>query len=145
MSKFFWLFLVFPAFLFAEEQDAGGLLQIDVVVKVVSAESEELWSLDLTKFTISERAINLNLKGFDGELSATMTPVVINNNLILLKTSSVVTSLETGQIIKVSEKELVAGFDEVIIFHPIGHLKNIPNVIIELIIKKINGVNVENK
>lgn len=144
MNKFFFFFLVFPALLFAGEQDVSGLLQVDVVVKVIDAKSKELWSLDLTKFTISERAINLNLKGFDGELSATMTPVVINNDLILLKTSSVVKSLESGKIIKVSEKELVAGFDESIIFYPIGNLENIPNVIVELIIKKINGVNIEN-
>ncbi len=144
MNKFFLFFFVFPALLFAQEQDVSGLLQVDVVVKVLSAKSEELWSLDLTKFTISERAINLNLKGFDGELSATMTPVVINNNLILLKTSSVVKSLESGKIIKVSEKELVTGFNEVIIFYPIGNLENIPNVIMELTIKKINGVNIGN-
>lgn len=145
MNRFFLFLFVFPSLLFAQEQDVSGLLQVDVVVKVISEKSEELWSLNLTKFTISERAVNLNLKGFDGELSATMTPVVINNNLILLKTSSTVKSLESGEIIQVSEKELVTGFDEIIIFYPIGKLHNIPNVIMELIIKRINGVDIENK
>ncbi|QEN03580.1 hypothetical protein EW093_02320 [Thiospirochaeta perfilievii] len=145
MNKFFWLFLVFPVFLFAETNGMEGLLQIDVVVKVISGESEELWSLDLTKYTISERAISINLKGFDGELLATVTPVEINSELVLLKTSSIIKSLDTGEIIKASHKELVAGFNEKIIFYPIGNLENIPNVIMELEIKKILGVDIENK
>lgn len=144
MNRFFLFFFLVPVFIFSDERECSELLQVDVVVKVVSAESEELWSLDLTKFTISERAISLNLKGFDGELSATMIPVVINSDVILLKTASVVKSLETGDIIQMSEKELVTGFNEVIIFYPIGNPKNIPNVIMELKINRVDGVDVEN-
>lgn len=143
MNKFLLLLLVLPTYLFSGEQAANGLLQIDVVIKIVSSESEELWSLDLKKFTVSERAVSINLKGFDGELYATMTPIVLNNDLILLKTSSVVKSIEDGKIIKVSERDLVASFNESITFYPIGNLENIPNIIMELKIKRFYGVNVE--
>lgn len=140
MSKSFTLlFLLLPALVFSEEQDVSGLIQIDVVVKVVSQNSEELWSVDLKKYTISNRSISINLKGFDGELIATMTPVLIDNNTVLLKAISSVRSLETDQIIKESRIELKTGFREKIILYPIGNIKNAPNVIMELNIIKHSG------
>lgn len=141
MSKSIALILCFlPALVFSREPEALGLLQIDVVVKVVSVELEELWSVDLTKYTISDRSISIYLKGFDGELTATLTPVLISKNSLLLKTSSIVKSLETNKIIKESSMQLVAEFGEKIIFYPIGNINNAPNVILELNITKHNGV-----
>lgn len=133
------LFLI-PMLLFSEEKKNLEVYQIDVVVKVLSMEYEELWSVNLKKYTISGRSISLNLKGFDGELKATMTPVSIDSQTLLLKATSSVKSLETNLIIKQSTIELTTGFDEKIILFPIGNIKDTPNVILELNIIKLNGV-----
>ncbi len=144
MNKFFIIFLVFPTVLFGQEKGIKGLLKVDVVVKVISEESEELWSFSTKKYTVSQRSVSINLKGFDGELIATLNPVVVNDDLLLLKTSSIVKNLDTGSIIKASEKDLLSGFNEEIVFYPIGNLENVPNVILILNITKFGGVDAEN-
>lgn len=143
MSKAFVFILLFlPALLFSEEQKKSGVLQIDVIVKVVSPSSEELWSVDLRRYTVSGRSISVNLKGFDGELKATMTPIITDDDTIILIAKSQVKSVGDEKIINESEIELKTKFNEEIILYPIGNIKNVPNVILELNITKFNGVGV---
>lgn len=143
MSKFYTLILLLiPSFIFSLDNDVTGLLQIDVIVKVISAESEELWSVDVTKYTINNRSISLNLKGFDAELIAIMTPVLVGNDSVILRAEATVKNLETKKILHVSEMDLTVKFDEKVILYPIGNLKNAPNVIMELNITKHNGVDI---
>lgn len=136
----FILLLSIPSLIFCVEEDKG-VLQINTVIKVVSSASEVLWSETITKYTINNRSISINLKGFDGDLYATLTPVVLKNNFLLLKTTCVVKSLETDSIIMDSENDVVVNFDEIITFYPIGNKENAPNIIMELSIKKLNGDN----
>jgi len=128
--------LLIPSTIFTQEKDSLGVIQIDVTVKVISAESVELWSEKLRKYTISNRSISLNLKGFDGELTAIMTPVLLDDENVHLTAKSVVKSLENNYIINESEIDLTIKLNEYIILYPIGNIENIPNVVIEL---KINN------
>jgi hypothetical protein len=133
------LLLLLPISLYSNDQGAQGLLQIDVAVKVVSADSVELWSVDFKKYTISGRSISINLHGFDGELKATLLPIINENGSMVLETSSVVKSLDSEKIIQESFMRLQAEFGEKLLLYPIGNLENVPNVIMELSITKHNG------
>lgn len=140
MNKIYTLLLLFiPVGLFSQVDIMGGLLQIDVTVKVLSADSEELWSVDVTKYTVSERSIGLHLQGFDGDLYAEMTPIIIDTNSLLLQTACIVKSLESGNVIVESEKELLANFSDEIILYPIGNRENSPKVIMIMYINKQSG------
>lgn len=141
MSKYLWIFiLLLPSFLYGEDKVTSGILRIDVTVKVVNVDSEELWSVDFVKYTISNRGISINLKGFDGDLTATLNPVVIDDEKLRLETSCIIISLENKTTILESEKELLASFDEVVLFFPIGGKDDEPTVIMELKISKQGGV-----
>lgn len=136
----FVLLILFPVHIFSQITSAGGVLQVDVTVKVISKEDTELWSVDLTKYTVSERSIGLHLQGFDGDLFAEMTPVVLDSESLILQTSCVVKSLESGDVIVESDKELVAQFNNDIILYPVGAREESLEVVMIMNIHKYSGV-----
>ncbi|MGL1892658.1 MAG: hypothetical protein OCD02_13595 [Spirochaetaceae bacterium] len=139
IKSFYLLLFIFPSIIWAGDFDVSGLLQIDVKIKIVDSDANELWSVDLTKYTISNRSISISLNGYDGNLTATLNPIVMDKKNILLQTSCIVTSLETEDIIQSSSKEIVTSFNKDILFFPLGDTDVNPKVIMELKLIKHNG------
>ncbi|OQY40486.1 MAG: hypothetical protein B6229_01670 [Spirochaetaceae bacterium 4572_7] len=140
MSKnIIFIYIFFSAVLWGEDVLPSGILQVDIDVTVSTTESDDDWSVQLVKYTVSERSISINLKGFDGELVATLTPTVIDNELLLLKTSSEIKSIDNGAVIMLNQKELISHFNEKILFFPIGSRDIDPIVVMELVITKFTG------
>ena len=134
-----YLFLFFSSILWGEEVSPYGILQVDVGITVSSDNSTNDWSTQITKYTVSERSISINLKGFDGELIATLTPKVIDGELLLLKATCEIKNVDNGDIISITRKELISHFDEKILFFPIGNSGIDPIVVMELVITKFDG------
>lgn len=141
MSRSF-LFLFFSIIcvsLFSNELDIEELIEIDVLVTVESENKSDIISVDVTKYTVNNRSVNIKLKGYDGELLAYLTPKILPDNNVELIAMCEVKNL-SGKLIKVSDKVLVAGMDEKIMFYPLGGTKIEPRVIMELTLKRFGGI-----
>ncbi len=133
MSKFVYLyfFVLLPTLVFSQDRNNSGVLNIDTTVQVVNSHKEVLWSYHFVKYTVS---INIYLKAFDGEVIATLTPTLLEDEKILLQTSCIIRSLEDKKIIQESSTELITTFNEEILLFPIGGRDNKPTIVIVLIV-----------
>lgn len=132
------LFLI-PFPLLSNEIDIKELIEIDVLVKVENSENSDIFTVDVTKYTISNRSVNIKLKGYDGELFAYITPILQDNEKVELYAKCEVKSLE-GEVIKVSDNRIETDFDEKIMFYPLGSNGIQPRVIMELTLKRFIGI-----
>lgn len=135
----FILLSFFSMLIYSNEIGIEELIEIDVLVTVESDNKSDIISVDVTKYTVNNRSVNIKLKGYDGELLAYLTPKILPNNQVELVAMCEVKNL-SGKLIKVSDKVLITGLDEKIMFYPLGGIKVEPRVIMELTLKKFGGI-----
>lgn len=126
------------ASLWSNEISIEELIEIDVVVSV-EVKGDKVLNVDLTKYTVDGKSVNIKLKGYDGVINAKLTPVVLDEGQLELTAGCEIRNFD-GTLINKRDKVLKTNYDKKIIFYPLGGLNSEPKVLMELTIKKFAGL-----
>lgn len=140
MSRYIIFFLLtLPSLLFSNEIDIEKIIEIDVLVSIEGLSPEDSLKVDLTKYTVDGKGVNIKLMGYDGAIKAMLTPEIVEEERIRLVAMCEVTDLK-DKVIKTSDEVLETSLNEKILFYPLGGVDIEPRVIMEITLNRFSGI-----
>lgn len=118
MKLFLLLLLVSMPLISEPHLKTPQILKVGVVTRLVTPGGVGDWEMEMERFTVSGRPVQIVLKGYDARLRATLTPVVLEGSGLKLHAESIIT-LENGQEYR-SEVSLEVETGEKVLFYPAG-------------------------